>query len=90
MNRWSNIVLVVLLASGEARSDEPKATDRLSDVRFLVGRWNGTSDGQAGRGSVSRVYEPVLNGATSTSATDPNTLLSRRTPRERSTSIGAS
>jgi hypothetical protein len=62
MNRWSNIVLVVLLASGEAWSDEPKATDRLSDVRFLVGRWNGTSDGQAGRGSVSRVYEPVLNG----------------------------
>jgi hypothetical protein len=55
MSRWSKIVLVVLLASGEARSDEPKATDRLSDVRFLVGRWYGTSDGQAGRGSVSRV-----------------------------------
>ena len=62
MNRWSNIVLVVLLASGEAWSDEPKATDRLSDVRFLGGRWTGTSDGKAGRGSLSRVYEPILNG----------------------------
>ena len=62
MNRWSTIVLFAALASGEAQSDEPKPADRLSDVRFLVGRWNGSSEGQAGRGSVSRVYEPVLNG----------------------------
>ena len=62
MNRWSTIALAAVLASGQARSDEPKPTDRLSEVRFLVGRWNGTSDGQAGRGSVSRVYEPILNG----------------------------
>jgi nitrobindin-like protein len=62
MIRWSTIVLAALLASGAAWSDEAKPADRLSDVRFLVGRWSGTSDGQAGRGSVSRVYEPILNG----------------------------
>ena len=62
MIRWSTVVLVALLASGEAWSDEPKPTDRLAAVRFLVGRWKGTSDGQAGRGAVSRVYEPILNG----------------------------
>ena len=62
MNRWSTIVLTALLATAEAWPEEPKPTDRLSDVRFLVGRWKGTSDGQAGRGSVSRVYEPILNG----------------------------
>ena len=62
MNRWSTVALVAVLASGEARSEEAKPADRLSEVRFLVGRWNGTSDGQAGRGSVSRVYEPILNG----------------------------
>jgi hypothetical protein len=62
MIRRSTIALAALLASGEAWSDEPKPTDRLAEVRFMVGRWKGTSEGQAGRGSVSRVYEPILNG----------------------------
>jgi hypothetical protein len=62
MSRWSTLILLAALAPGEARSESPKTADPLADVRFLVGRWSGTSEGQAGKGSVSRVYEPVLNG----------------------------
>ena len=62
MNCWSTIALVAALASGEAQPDQPKSADRLNDVHFLIGGWSGSSEGQAGRGSVSRVYEPILNG----------------------------
>ena len=55
------LVLVVALASSDVRSQQPKAPpDPLRDVRFLVGRWSGISEGQAGKGVVSRTYEPVL------------------------------
>jgi len=61
MNGWGVYVMVVALASGEARSQQPKPPpDPLHDVRFLVGRWHGSSEGQAGKGVVSRSYEPVL------------------------------
>lgn len=62
MNRWSTLVLLAALAAGEARSESPKPVDSLKDVRFLVGRWSGSSEGQAGSGSVTRAYEPILNG----------------------------
>ena len=61
MNELSTVVLIGALTSGAAQSDPPKPVDRLSDVHFLVGRWSGTSEGQAGKGSVTRVYEPILN-----------------------------
>jgi hypothetical protein len=62
MNEWGVYVMVVALASGEIRSQQPKPPpDPLHDVRFLVGRWSGSSEGQAGKGVVSRSYEPVLN-----------------------------
>jgi hypothetical protein len=62
LNRWSMLVLLAALTGGEARSESPKRVDPLNDVRFLIGRWSGISEGQAGTGSVSRVYEPILNG----------------------------
>lgn len=62
MNRWSTLILLAALAPCEARAESPKPVDPLNDVRFLVGRWSGTSEGRAGKGSVTRVYEPILNG----------------------------
>jgi hypothetical protein len=61
MNGLHTIVVIGALASGATQTDPPKPVDRLSDVRFLVGRWSGSSEGQAGKGSVTRVYEPILN-----------------------------
>jgi hypothetical protein len=58
----SALTLLLLLSGTPASSEPPKApTDPFQDVRFLVGRWIGTSEGQAGQGSVTRTYEPVLN-----------------------------
>jgi len=60
MNRWRTLFLVAaVLASREARPEPPKP-DPLNDVRFLVGCWTGSSDGEAGKGSVSRTYEAIL------------------------------
>ena len=55
---------LVLIAMGQATGQAPqeKPVDPMADVRFLVGRWTGSSEGQAGKGSVTRVYERVLNG----------------------------
>jgi hypothetical protein len=53
--------MLVALASGEEQSQQPPPQpDPLHEVRFLVGQWRGTSEGQAGKGVVSRSYEPVL------------------------------
>jgi hypothetical protein len=62
MTPWNTIVLVGALAAGAAPPEQAKPVDRLSDVRFLAGRWSGSSEGQAGKGSVTRVYEPILSG----------------------------
>jgi hypothetical protein len=62
MMGWSVFGLVVALGSSEVRSQQPKPPpDPLHEVRFLVGQWRGTSEGQAGKGEVSRSYEPVLH-----------------------------
>jgi hypothetical protein len=62
MNCWRTLFLVtVVLASRDARP-EPTKPDPLNEMRFLVGRWTGSSDGEAGKGSVSRTYDPILNG----------------------------
>ena len=56
------LVFLVAFAGTTASSESPKTpTDRFQDVRFLVGQWTGISEGQAGKGSVTRTYEPVLN-----------------------------
>lgn len=66
MNRWVTLLLFAALASGEGRAESPKPVDPLNDVRFLVGRWSGSSEGQAGRGSVSRIWK----GTTQTDTVD--------------------
>jgi THAP4-like, heme-binding beta-barrel domain len=36
--------------------------DQFEPIAFLVGRWEGTTEGQPGKGAVRREYERVLNG----------------------------
>ena len=43
-------------------AEQPAAPDTFQDVAFLVGHWEGQSDGQPGTGTVRREYERVLNG----------------------------
>jgi hypothetical protein len=55
------LVLLLVLTGSPLSSESPKApADPFHEVRFLVGQWTGTSEGQAGKGSVTRSYEPVL------------------------------
>jgi hypothetical protein len=52
------------MMTGELRgfADQSPPADRFADVAFLVGQWEGTSEGQPGTGTVRRVYERVFNG----------------------------
>ena len=50
-------VIALLVASARA-GEAPAGLDQLS---FLVGSWRGTSSGEPGDGSVSRVCERILN-----------------------------
>lgn len=38
------------------------ASDPFAPIAFMVGRWEGTSDGQPGKGTLRREYTRVLNG----------------------------
>ncbi len=51
--------LVLSLPSPPAAAQEKKP-DPFAPVRFMIGEWNGTSEGQAGKGTVRRAYELVL------------------------------
>jgi hypothetical protein len=59
-------ILVVAWATQGARAQAPgsgvAAEDQWGPVRFLVGRWEGTSEGQPGSGTVQRSYEFILDG----------------------------
>jgi hypothetical protein len=44
-----------------ADAQERPATDPLQPLGFLIGRWEGVSDGQPGAGTVQRDYARVLN-----------------------------
>ena len=53
--------LLVALATITVGAQTP-ATDPFARVSFLVGRWQGTAEGQPGKGTVRREYSRVLNG----------------------------
>jgi hypothetical protein len=55
-------IAVVGWATTVARAQAPATEDPWQPVRFMTGRWEGTSEGQPGRGKVTRTYEFVLNG----------------------------
>jgi hypothetical protein len=48
-------------AAADAPGDGPKP-DPWQRVRFLLGRWTGTVQGEAGNGTVTRSYEFTLSG----------------------------
>jgi hypothetical protein len=51
-------VVLPSLLSGQ----QPILAESLARARFLLGRWEGASEGQPGRGKVQREYSPALNG----------------------------
>jgi hypothetical protein len=62
---WEIVVLLTLATSGSnalavQRAGNP--TDSLAALEFLIGRWEGTSEGQPGKGKVQRDYVRVLGG----------------------------
>jgi THAP4-like, heme-binding beta-barrel domain len=54
-------VMLVTAVSGAIRSPQGGALDPLQPLAFLVGRWEGSSEGQPGRGTVQREYTRILN-----------------------------
>jgi hypothetical protein len=53
------LILTPLVLSGQVPSDAP--ADPFRPVSFLIGRWQGTTEGQPGRGTVVREYSRALN-----------------------------
>lgn len=54
---------VLVLAAMVPGSSQPAApVDPFAPVAFLVGRWEGTSEGQPGKGTLRREYDRVLGG----------------------------
>ena len=59
------LLIVVALLPGAVAVAQPHqsaAPDPFESVAFLIGRWEGTSEGQPGKGTLRREYERVLNG----------------------------
>jgi hypothetical protein len=56
-------LMVIVLASPAVlgQGTPPAAEDPFQSVRFLLGRWQGTTEGQPGKGTVSREYSTALN-----------------------------
>jgi hypothetical protein len=52
---------VVLLSAFAANGQQPNPTDSFERIAFLLGRWEGTSEGQPGKGTVQREYARALN-----------------------------
>ncbi len=60
---WRLIALLLCAPVVLATQDSPpKKDDAWKSVRFLVGKWDGVAEGEAGRGTVKRTYEFVMNG----------------------------
>lgn len=56
------VVALSLLMSVIAPIQKPAAADPFERLAFLIGKWEGTSDGQPGKGTVRREYSRALNG----------------------------
>jgi len=54
------IALIFLSSTGVAQ--QPTTGDPFERIAFLIGRWEGTTEGQPGTGTVQREYTRVLNG----------------------------
>lgn len=54
--------LVWLLSVTDGRAQPPTAPDAFEPVAFMIGRWEGSSEGRPGRAIVRREYSRALNG----------------------------
>jgi hypothetical protein len=54
-------VMFVTPVSGTITQSQGAAVDPLQPLAFLVGRWEGSSEGQPGKASVQREYTRILN-----------------------------
>ena len=61
--RWSVVgaTLVCVLWAAGGRAQQP-ATDAFAPIAFMIGRWEGRSEGQPGQATVRREYTRELNG----------------------------
>jgi hypothetical protein len=57
---WSYVMLVTPV-SGTITPSQGVAVDPLQPLAFLIGRWEGSSEGQPGRANVQREYTRILN-----------------------------
>ena len=55
------LVLAILAAKAVGAPQTTATVDPLQPLAFLIGRWEGTSNGQPGVGSVQREYTRILN-----------------------------
>jgi hypothetical protein len=59
--RALSLSLACLLAPGDIAGQQLPGADPFERVAFLIGRWEGTAEGQPGKGTVRREYARVLN-----------------------------
>ena len=60
--RFAALLLAVVASAGPITvGAQAPAPDPFARVSFLVGRWQGTAEGQPGKGTVRREYARVLN-----------------------------
>ena len=60
--RVVGLVLLCLVLPAIGAGQQSTGTDSFDRVRFLIGRWLGTSEGQPGKGTLRREYTLALNG----------------------------
>jgi hypothetical protein len=53
--------LTWLMVAAFASGQQPAAADPFESIAFLVGRWEGTSEGQPGKATVRREYARAMN-----------------------------
>lgn len=56
----ASIAVAGVLGGGSVAGQSAGSTDPFERVAFLIGRWEGTSEGRPGRGTVRREYTRVL------------------------------
>lgn len=64
--RLTHVALSVSLAClffvADGRAQQSTVTDPFEPIAFMIGRWEGTSEGQPGKATVRREYARVLKG----------------------------
>ncbi len=62
MRRVCGIAVSIVLFSFLATAQQPAAKSAFDPIKFFVGRWQGSTHGEPGKGEGERNYEFVLRG----------------------------